>query len=685
MLHMDPMLPPTLAQCLLHDISRMHSSLLITLPLVLLLTLPALVQGQSVCPHRPIELQFHAAQRYAHPVRDVELFCTFTSPTGSATTVRGFWNGDSTYLVRFAPDRQGVWTWRTRATAIGDAGLNDRAGVFDVGAPCSDAPFDQHGLPRVARNHRSLAHADGTPWFYLSDTAWELAWKATMEEFRTYLSDRRSKGFNAVQFCAISHQLNGPRGMSNQYQQETFLDSTLTRPNPRYFEFLDAVVTMLNDSGMVAVISPLWAWVASVHRDDPRYDARFFSEDEAAAWARYVGARYAGHNVMWIVGGDKGCDTDEQRRYWSRFAHELREADGGSHLTTLHPNGGSASYTYFDSTATWLDLHMYQSSHTLFNISWWDLALKGWERTPAKPLLDGEAVYEDLFDNFWLHDETSDTTGFRWFTADDLTRPRYESVLSGALAGISYGASGVYQWHVERLPEPSKHPRKYVLDAIRFPGSARMQAIRTIMTALDWSTFQPAPTTWQRQPGMEQIATSINERYVVSFFPRAVAPSIYRYTGPLVTYYTWVDPHTGRRPWSPAGYAVFPHDGAVEKPDTNEWLFVGSLNSSDLMQLPIAESSTQVEVLRDRIVCSLHPHPVDDGLTLSLQVPPQALPVEIRVLDLLGREIRRDAVHVTPAGHAYLRMETGTLPPGSYLLMLRTASLQRALRFVVHR
>jgi hypothetical protein len=638
---------------------------------------------RPACPHRPVEIALTAARVHAHPVLDVALFCTFTAPDGRTKTVRGFWDGDRTYRVRFAPDAPGAWTYRTHASDTLDDGLHGRSGAIVVGQPCSDAPFDVHGLPRVAPNGRYLMHADGTPWFYLSDTAWEIVWKTRMDEFRIYLADRAAKRFNAVQMCAISHQLNGPRGMPNQKGQTTFLDTTLLLPNPEYFRLLDTIVTMLNDSGMVAVISPIWAWVAEPHRDNPLYDARFFNADEAEAFATYIAARYAGHNVIWIAGGDKGCDTDEQRSYWTRFARALQAADGGSHLTTLHPNGGSASYTYFDSTATWLDFHMYQSSHTLFNISWWDLARKGWERTPAKPLLDGEAVYEDLYENFWLYDEHSDTTGFRWFTADDLRRPRYESILSGALAGLSYGASGVYQWNVERLPEPTKHPRKEVLDALHFPGSSHMQVIRDVMTSLDWWAFTPAPGTWRREPGMESISSAENDRFIVSYFPRGVSPAIYAYDGSPTRYYTWVHPRTGRRNWSAAGYDLFPLDGRCEKPDTNDWLFVGTVDAANLERLPMVDTSTNIEVPAAPVILSLHPHPITTHVDLTMQARPQSAPVTLQIVDLLGREVHRESVTLSSAGGAHLRIFTRGWTPGLHILQIEGASDARRLPFLV--
>ncbi|MBE3068735.1 MAG: DUF4038 domain-containing protein, partial [Planctomycetes bacterium] len=44
-----------------------------------------------------------------------------------------------------------------------------------------------HGDLKVSANRRFLVHADGTPFFYLADTAWELFHKLEREEADRYL------------------------------------------------------------------------------------------------------------------------------------------------------------------------------------------------------------------------------------------------------------------------------------------------------------------------------------------------------------------------------------------------------------------------------------------------------------------------------------------------------------------
>ena len=73
------------------------------------------------------------------------------------------------------------------------------------------------------------AHDDGTPFFYLGDTAWELFHRLTFDEAEHYLRDRAAKGFTVIQAVALAeldglHTPNmrgGPRGSRHWAGQTT--------------------------------------------------------------------------------------------------------------------------------------------------------------------------------------------------------------------------------------------------------------------------------------------------------------------------------------------------------------------------------------------------------------------------------------------------------------------------------
>ena len=60
------------------------------------------------------------------------------------------------------------------------------------------------GKLRVAANCRYLEYDDGTPFFYLGDTAWGLFGRLNREEAQYYLSNRAAKGFTVIQAVALA-------------------------------------------------------------------------------------------------------------------------------------------------------------------------------------------------------------------------------------------------------------------------------------------------------------------------------------------------------------------------------------------------------------------------------------------------------------------------------------------------
>jgi uncharacterized protein DUF4038 len=57
---------------------------------------------------------------------------------------------------------------------------------------------------KVSDHRRFLVHDDGSPFFYLGDTAWELFHRLTLSEAERYLRDRAAKGFTVIQAVALA-------------------------------------------------------------------------------------------------------------------------------------------------------------------------------------------------------------------------------------------------------------------------------------------------------------------------------------------------------------------------------------------------------------------------------------------------------------------------------------------------
>src|SRR5690606_37213684 len=181
----------------------------------------------------------------------------FRGPSGREHTRLGFWDGGRTWRVRFCPDEAGTWTWK----AGGDADrLGWPTGQFDVQPAATDNPLAQHGPIRLSEDRLFFEHADGTPYFFLSCTAWNGVLKSTPQEWEEYLSARQQQKFTAIQF--VSTQWRGGR---ETLEAPVFIDGEEFTINPEMFQRMDERVRAINAHGLVACPVILWA----LNDDDP--------------------------------------------------------------------------------------------------------------------------------------------------------------------------------------------------------------------------------------------------------------------------------------------------------------------------------------------------------------------------------------------------------------------------------
>jgi len=297
---------------------------------------------------------------------------------------------------------------------------------------------------RISDNRRYIVTDDGRPFFYLADTAWEIFHRLDEAAAQRYLCNRAGKGFTVIQAVAIS-EINGI-GAPNPYGHLPLVDRDPARPNNVYFRHVDYVVDLANSLGLYVALLPTWGhhvyWDGGhVFALKTNESPVIFNQANARLYGEFLGRRYRDKGVIWVLGGDRPATGVEP--VWRAMAEGMRAGDGGTHLITFHPYGGKSSGEPFHAEP-WLDFNMNQSGHgRRFNDNY-RMIETDYNRTPAKPVLDGEPCYEGIGVAFNGLNGT--------FTDYDCRIAAWWSVFGGS-CGHTYGCSAIWQmWEPKHEP-----------------------------------------------------------------------------------------------------------------------------------------------------------------------------------------------------------------------------------------
>jgi hypothetical protein len=330
------------------------------------------------------------------------------------------------------------------------------------------------GLIQATPNGHYLQYANGTPFFWLGDTAWELFHRLTLKEIEHYLSNRSAKGFTVIQAVALA-EFDGLR-KPNQNGDLPFENLDPTKPNEKYFAFIDTVIKMAAAKNLIIGLLPTWGDKVFVSWG---LGPKVFDSTNAYAYGLWLGKRYANTpNIAWILGGDRPPvqDSLDFRPVWRNMANGILEGTAGRAFISYHISGGAVSTSAHLHHEPWLHMNMMQSGHgSGRDVPVWNAIHHDYGLQPAKPTLDAEPNYEDHPVNPWPKWDTA--SGY--FRDYDVRKQCYRSVFAGA-PGVTYGHHAVWQFYNPR-EEKINHADRYWTAAIDRPGAVQVGYLKSLI------------------------------------------------------------------------------------------------------------------------------------------------------------------------------------------------------------
>ncbi|MBR6702546.1 MAG: DUF5060 domain-containing protein, partial [Clostridia bacterium] len=143
------------------------------------------------------ELSFISEKDYDDPFNDVTLDMLLYG-NGRLYKVPAFWDGDNTWRMRFVCPAVGIWQCRTVCSDEENSSLHGRTAQVDCSAYSGDLDIYKHGFVTTRYGNKYLTYEDGTPFYYLGDTHWQLA-QETPDMIAAICERRVEQGFTVYQ------------------------------------------------------------------------------------------------------------------------------------------------------------------------------------------------------------------------------------------------------------------------------------------------------------------------------------------------------------------------------------------------------------------------------------------------------------------------------------------------------
>lgn len=333
---------------------------------------------------------------------------------------------------------------------------------------------------QISENKKTLLK-DGKPFFYLADTCWSAFTNITDDEWDYYLYKRKVQGFNTIQINILPQW----DASVTDLDYKPFEDGNPHCLNDAYFRHARAMCEKAKREGFELALVVLWCnyvpgtWASRMLPDG------ILPFDCLENYVKKVHEAFTGLEPLYIVSGDTDFPEEETVRYYVHVAGLLKKL-APQCLFTTHIKGRYSDIP--EELYGLLDLCFYQSGHNAKDLTMpYSLSEKMQEKYPGKPLINSEPCYEEM--------GYSGNMYGRW-TRRDVRRAAYVSVLSGACAGVTYGAAGIYSWHKVKKGFPSfmgegfDMPKSWE-EAMAFPGAWDYGYLKLLLEELSVTELLP--------------------------------------------------------------------------------------------------------------------------------------------------------------------------------------------------
>ncbi len=450
------------------------------------------------------ELTFTSTNHYPDSFNDVEVDVVFTHKNGTVLQIPAFWSEGVNWQVRFAPPLSGQWTYKTLCSDESNSGLHHKTGKLTCAEYQGDLAIYKHGFVKTTPSRRYFTYSDGTPFFYLGDTHWNMPVNA-LANFKTIIDKRVEQGFTVIQ--------SEPIGAGYD------LTDGVTEGDLVYFSKLDERFQYIAGKGLVHANAQLF-FTSELGAKRAKYPDAYLEK-----LCRYWVARYGAYPVMWTTAQE--CDND--------FYHDRGEQDFYDAAT--NPWKLVANYIHqYDPYQHPQTGHMENVDHTIASSSSFrDLPGHSWYGAQWAPKKNGQLNF-DVPKDFWNNGQGKPTVNYeghyeRLWTKEFGARMQGWTAFLNGMYGHGYGVIDIWLYNsTYDMEKPSVvHGITITVEdkqtkwnkSLEFPSAYQMGYMHNFFKSLDWWDLIPRfddPDWFKNEGSWYSLASIKNDLYVVYFY-----------------------------------------------------------------------------------------------------------------------------------------------------------------------
>lgn len=306
----------------------------------------------------------------------------------------------------------------------------------------------------IAKDGRYLLDKNKRPYWLCGDAAWSLLVQPTLAEAKSYIQYRASQGINALLVNVLERRYSdkAPNTTEGNIAPFTAIDD-ITRPNEKYFQRLDSLLTIAEKSGITVLLFP--AYLGYLNEGDGWKNVFAGSSvDACRVYATFIAGRYANRpNIIWVMGGDHNPDQNLDKL---NLIAETIISQNPNAVITAHCHPGVHTRAIYNDPQ-WMNLS------TVYNYGYLhEELLNAYKEDPVKPFIMIESTYEGEWDS----------------TPIEIRNQQWQSVCNGA-TGAFMGNNPIWkmaggwknQWNSS--------------------GSQALSVVKRILDTIPWFTFVP--------------------------------------------------------------------------------------------------------------------------------------------------------------------------------------------------